>query len=186
MIEFRELAIAGVFEIVAGRLVDERGYFAEVFKADALRHHGIDVGWVQDNEAFSREAGILRGLHYQRPPAAQDKLIRVASGAILDVVVDIRAGSSTFGKWLGLVVSAAKWNQVYVPKGFAHGYRTIEPNTLVLYKVSAGYAPELEGAIRYDDPDIGIDWRLDGTTPVLSRKDALAPRLREQQVPFSM
>jgi len=157
MFEFRKLSIAGVFEIVTENAVDERGYFAEVFKADALREHGIDVEWVQDNEAFSREPGVLRGLHYQRSPAAQDKLVRVARGAILDVVVDIRAGSSTFGQWLSLVISAEKRNQIYVPKGFAHGYRTIEPNTLVLYKVSAGYAPELEGAIRFDDPDIGID-----------------------------
>ena len=186
MFIFRELAISGVFEIVPQKYGDERGFFSEVFKADALREHGIDVEWVQANQAFSRAAGVLRGLHYQRPPVAQDKLVRVSSGAILDIVVDIRAGSPTFGKWLSLVVSAEKWNQIYVPKGFAHGYRTIEPNTMVLYKVSANYAPELEDAIRFDDPDIGIDWQLGDSVPILSKKDTQAPGLRERPAVFSI
>jgi dTDP-4-dehydrorhamnose 3,5-epimerase len=186
MYTIRELAIAGVFEIIPARISDDRGYFSEVFRTDLLRQHGINAGWVQDNQAFSRRAGVLRGLHYQRPPMAQDKLVRVISGAILDVAVDIRQGSPTFGKWLSLKVSAEMGNQVFVPKGFAHGYRTLEPNTVVLYKVSAFYAPKLEATIRYDDPELDIDWQLSGAVPLLSQRDASASSLHDQASAFSI
>ena len=184
MFVIRELAIAGVFEIVPDKYGDARGFFSEVFRADALRANGIDVEWVQDNHAFSGEAGVLRGLHYQRPPAAQDKLVRVTRGGILDAVVDIRTGSPTFGNWLSLVVTAEKWNQIFVPKGFAHGYRTLAENTEVLYKASANYAPHLEGAIRFDDPAIGIDWQIGDSQPLLSQGDASASGLHDQVTGF--
>jgi dTDP-4-dehydrorhamnose 3,5-epimerase len=126
----------------------------------------------------------LRGLHYQDPPAAQAKLVRVARGAIFDVAVDVRHGSPTFGKWVGLHVSAEAWNQIYVPEGFAHGFLTLTPDTEVLYKVSSPYAPQQDRGIRWDDPDIGIAWPLEGLAPILSAKDQAAPLLADAASAF--
>lgn len=140
--------------------------------------------FVQDNHSYSSSKGVLRGLHFQLPPFAQDKLVRVVKGAIYDVAVDIRQGSPNFAKWCGLIVSAEAWNQILVPKGFAHGFLTLEPDTEVIYKVSDVYAPDCERSIRYDDPDIGIDWPLDGAEPVLSVKDLKAPLLRDTDTGF--
>ena len=139
---------------------------------------------MQDNHSFSAAQGVLRGLHYQMEPRAQDKLVRVVKGRIFDVAVDIRAGSPTFGNWVSLEVSAEKWNQMFVPWGFAHGFVTLEPNTEVVYKVTNGYAPELDRCIRWDDPSIGVDWPLNGEAPQLSAKDAAADFLSEQQTGF--
>jgi dTDP-4-dehydrorhamnose 3,5-epimerase len=137
------------------------------------------VEFVQDNQSLSVEKGVVRGLHYQLPPTAQDKLIRVTRGAILDVAVDIRRGSPTFGKHVSAVISAESWNQVFVPKGFAHGFVTLEPNTEVLYKVTNYYSPKDERGIRWNDPKLGIKWGIDESSAVLSEKDRKYPMLAE-------
>ena len=185
MTAFRRLDIADVIEITPPRHGDERGFFSEVFKRRAFEAEGIAIDWLQDNQSLSAEAGTVRGLHFQRPPAAQDKLIRVLRGAVFDVAVDIRLGSPSFGKWVACTLSAAQWNQLLVPAGFAHGFMTIEPDTEVLYKVSAPYSPDDEGAIRWDDPDIGIPWPdLDGRA-ILSGKDRVAPPFAALASPFT-
>ncbi len=177
------MEIPEVIELEVHRFGDERGFFSETYNREQLREVGIEVDFVQDNHSLSGDTGTLRGLHFQLAPFAQDKLVRVTKGSVFDVAVDIREGSSTFGKWVGVEISAKKWNQLFVPKGFAHGFVTLEPDTEFLYKVSAPYAKEAEGAIRFDDPDIGVAWPLkDGVEPVLSAKDKIAPLLRDLDV----
>lgn len=185
MLEYRPLALPEVIEITPKRHGDHRGFFSEVWSASALAAHGLDVPFVQDNHSFSVERGVLRGLHYQIPPFEQAKLVRVIRGSIFDVAVDIRHCSPTFGKWVGLTVSAEKWNQIYVPPGFAHGFLTLEPNCEVLYKVSAPYAPQHDRAIRFDDPTIAIDWPLADLDPILSDKDRAAPLLAQAEPAFT-
>src|SRR5215212_9269799 len=124
VLEVRPLELDGLLEIRPKRFSDDRGFFSEVWREDRMAEAGIDARFVQDNHSFSTERGVLRGLHFQQPPAAQDKLVRVSRGSIFDVAVDIRRGSPTFGKWAGLVISAAEWNQLFVPSGFAHGFVT--------------------------------------------------------------
>ncbi len=169
------LALDGVFEITPRKFGDDRGFFSETWSVAALSGAGIDLDFVQDNHAYSQAAGTFRGLHYQLAPKAQAKLLRVTRGSILDVVVDIRRSSPTFGKWLSVELSADKWNQILVPAGFAHGYLTLEPDTEVQYKVSDTYSPQHERGIRFDDPAIGIAWPLDPATFQLSDKDSKAP-----------
>lgn len=171
MITVNKTSIAGVLEIIPDRFPDPRGYFSEIYSDRRLAEHGVHEIFVQDNHSHSRGLGVLRGLHFQREPYGQAKLIWVASGSIFDVAVDIRKGSPTYGKWVGLEISADKGNQVFVPKGFAHGFVTLEPDTDVYYKVSGQYAREEERAIRYDDPEIGIDWPMDLEALVVSDKD---------------
>jgi len=184
-LDIRRLAIPDLIEIVPARHGDHRGFFSEVWNGPALAAHGIETRFVQDNHSFSVEAGVLRGLHYQEPPAAQAKLVRVTRGAIYDVCVDIRHGSPTFGRWVGLKLSAEAWNQLLVPEGFAHGFLTLEPNCEVLYKVSAPYSREHDRGIRWDDPALAIDWPLEGRTPILSGKDGGAPTLAEAAPAFA-
>ena len=172
--ELRPTGLDGVVELLAHRHGDSRGWFAEVFRDDVCRQAGIAIDWVQDNQSFSAEPGTLRGLHLQAPPFAQDKLVRVLAGAILDVAVDIRTGSPSYGRWLAVELSAAKLNALLVPQGFAHGFMTLEPDTMVHYKVSAVYDPGSERAIAWDDPDLAIEWPA-SLTPVLSDKDQVAP-----------
>lgn len=179
MIEVRPLGLGRAAEIRVRKFGDERGFFSETWSEAAMAEAGYDLAFVQDNHSFSAAKGVLRGLHFQLPPAAQDKLVRVSRGAIYDVVVDIRSRSPTFGKWVGLVVSAELWNQVFIPRGFAHGFVTIEEDTEVQYKVTAPYRPDLERSIRYDDPEIGIDWPVDASEVQLSAKDRDAPLLRD-------
>ncbi len=136
MIEVRPLALEGVLEICPRKFGDDRGFFSETYNAESFAEAGITLQFVQDNHSLSAAKGVLRGLHYQLPPRAQDKLVRVVKGSILDVVVDIRSNSPTFRKWVSLEVSAKKWNQILVPKGFAHGFVTLEENTEVVYKVT--------------------------------------------------
>ena len=182
MVEVRELELAGVYEITPKKFGDHRGFFSETYNAPSLAAQGINLVFVQDNHSLSRSAGVLRGLHYQLPPFAQDKLVRVIRGAILDVAVDIRKSSPTFGSWLALEVSAEKWNQILVPKGFAHGFVTLVPDTEVVYKVTERYAPESDRSIRFDDPAIGIDWRVSSEDLTLSDKDRAAPLLAEAEI----
>lgn len=182
--QVRSLALPDVLEIVPPRFGDERGFFSETFSHAKLCEAGVEQAWVQDNHSYSAARNVLRGLHYQAPPMAQDKLVRVVRGSILDVAADIRRGSPTFGRWVSLTVSAEAWNQILVPKGFAHGFLTLEPDTEVLYKVSAPYSPEHERSIRYDDADLGIDWGLAGAEPQLSAKDADAPAFKDMAADF--
>ena len=172
-----------VLILTPARFGDERGWFSEVFNAARMVAAGLPMAWVQDNHSMSARAGTLRGLHFQTPPHAQDKLVRCSRGAILDVAVDIRVGSPTYGKWLGVELTAENRRQLLVPKGFLHGFVTRAPESEVQYKCSDLYAPECDGAIRWNDPDIGIDWGVG--EPVLSAKDAAAPFLRDFASPFT-
>jgi dTDP-4-dehydrorhamnose 3,5-epimerase len=179
VLERRPLAIDGVIELRPRRYSDERGFFSEVWREDQLAEAGIGTRFVQDNHSFSKTAGVLRGLHFQLAPAAQDKLVRVSRGSIYDVAVDVRPGSPTFGRWVGITLSADEWNQLFVPSGFAHGFVTLEENCEVLYKVSATYSPAHERTVRFDDPAIGIEWPVDPGTLILSDKDRSAPLLAD-------
>ncbi len=182
MVEISQLALDGVLEIVPKRFGDDRGFFSETYNARHLADAGIDMVFVQDNHSLSKAVGVLRGLHWQLPPYAQDKLVRVPRGAILDIAVDIRRSSPTFGKWLAHEVSAEKWNQILVPKGFAHGFVTLVEDTEVIYKVTALYKPAYERVARFDDPEIGIDWRLPASEISLSDKDRAAPLLAAAEI----
>jgi dTDP-4-dehydrorhamnose 3,5-epimerase len=183
MLDVRPLGLDGLREIRPARARDERGFFSETYSDAAMAAAGIHVAFVQDNHSVSAARGVLRGLHYQLPPSAQDKLVRVTRGAIYDVAVDIRRGSPTFGRWAGLVLSAELWNQLLVPRGFAHGFVTLEEGCEVQYKVSAPYDRDCDRAIRFDDPAIGIDWPLAGDALTLSAKDRAAPLLAEAELP---
>ena len=184
MTEFRRLAIAEVVEITPPKFGDHRGFFSEVFKRSAFEAEGLAIDWIQDNQSFSAEAGTVRGLHFQAPPFAQDKLIRVLRGSIFDVAVDIRKGSPSYGRWVGIELSADKFNQLLIPVGFAHGFMTLTPDVEVLYKVSAPYNRESEGAIVWNDPDLGIDWPRPGEA-ILSGKDAEASSFGAFESPFA-
>ena len=177
MLEVRPLGLDGVLEIVPKRFGDARGFFIETYNAERFSDAGIDLRFVQDNHSYSAAAGVVRGLHYQLAPRAQDKLLRVISGSILDVAVDIRRNSETFGKWVALEISAERGNQILVPKGFAHGFVTLVPDTEVLYKVTDTYSPEHDRSIRFDDPAIGIEWPAISGGFQLSDKDLKAPTL---------
>lgn len=182
MPEFRSLGLDGVLELTPRRYDDERGFFTETYNAATFAAKGIDTTFVQDNHSYSAKAGTLRGLHYQLQPRAQAKLVRVVRGRVFDVVVDLRRGSPTFAKWLGIELSAEKGNQILVPAGFAHGFVTLEPDTEVLYKVSDFYSPDHDRAIRFDDPAIGINWPVNSLDLLLSEKDRRAPLLAEATV----
>lgn len=145
---------------------------------------GIDVEFVQDNHSLSRDIGTVRGLHFQAPPHAQSKLVRCGRGAIFDVAMDIRKGSPTYGQWVGYELSAENGHQLYIPAGFAHGFVTLEPDSEIVYKCSDYYTPETEGAMRWDDPDVGIDWPINGEA-IVSNKDAIAPLLNDLDSPFT-
>ena len=169
--------------ITPRRFGDKRGFFAETYSSQKYAEMGVDVEFVQDNHSLSRDVGTLRGLHYQAPPHAQGKLVRCGRGAFFDVAVDIRRGSPTYGQWVGYELSADNGHQLYVPIGFAHGFMTLETDSEIVYKCSDYYAPRTEGALRWDDPDIGIEWPLKGN-PILSDKDALASMLEGFESPF--
>jgi dTDP-4-dehydrorhamnose 3,5-epimerase len=171
--------IAEVKRIVPVRHGDARGYFAEIFREEALREHGIDLRFVQENQSLSAVSGVVRGLHFQIPPAAQAKLVRVARGSILDVAVDIRTGSPSYGRHVAAVLSAAGGEQLFVPEGFAHGFCTLEPDSEVVYKVNRYYSPEHDRGVLWNDPALGISWPLPETGPVLSDKDRRHPALAE-------
>jgi dTDP-4-dehydrorhamnose 3,5-epimerase len=173
-------ALSGAVEIRAVRHGDDRGWFSETYKRDVLRDAGIDIDFMQDNESFSAPTGTLRGLHYQIAPHAQDKLVRVIDGSILDIAVDIRRASPTFGQHIAVTLTADDAHQLLVPAGFAHGFCTLEPNVRVAYKVSGKYAPDSERAIRWDDPDLAIGWQLPPGGPTLSDKDEIAPLFANQ------
>ena len=157
---------------------DHRGFFSETFNSEKFKLSGLDLSFCQDNHSLSEKAGTLRGLHFQINPHAQGKLLRVTRGAIYDVAVDIRAGSPTFGEWVGYEISAKLWNQIFIPVGFAHGFCTLEDNTEVMYKVTAPYFPENERGLAWNDDELAIDWPIDNDAPILSEKDTSYPELR--------
>lgn len=178
------LEIEDLLLIRTRRFEDARGYFMETWSQDAFRQLGIETDFVQDNQSLSAPRGTVRGLHFQVPPYAQSKLVRVLQGSIFDVAVDLRAGSPDYGKWCGVTLSGAKPEQLYVPAGFAHGFVTLEPDTVVAYRVDAPYAPACDAGILWNDPALGIDWPVDPAQAVLSAKDAALPRLAAFSTPF--
>jgi dTDP-4-dehydrorhamnose 3,5-epimerase len=183
-----ETGLPGVRVIVPARHGDHRGFFSETWNRPRLAAAGIDLDFVQDNQSLSATRGTLRGLHFQSPPHAQDKLVRCGRGRLWDVAVDIRRGSPTFGRWHGEELSAANGRQLLVPKGFLHGFVTLEPDTEILYKCTDVYAPACDGAVRWDDPDLAIAWPAEAFpdgAPVLSAKDAAAPLMRDFASPFT-
>jgi dTDP-4-dehydrorhamnose 3,5-epimerase len=174
--------LAGVLILTPRRFGDARGWFSETWNAERMAQAGLDLPWVQDNHSFSAAKGTLRGLHFQSPPRAQDKLVRCSRGAILDVAVDIRSASPTYGQWVGAELSAENGRQLFVPKGFLHGFVTLTDGAEVQYKCTDTYSPDHDGAVRWNDPAIGVDW---GTVaPILSDKDQKAPLLANLGQPF--
>lgn len=178
-------AIPEVLEITPARFGDHRGYFSETWNRNALADAGIEIDFCQDNHSLSAERHTLRGLHFQTSPHAQDKLVRVIAGAILDVAADIRVGSPTYGQWVAVPLTADTGNQLLIPKGFAHGFLTLTPDTQVFYKCSDFYAPETDRAIRWDDKTLNIDWGISENELTLSDKDRAAPYLADIPSPFS-
>lgn len=170
-----ELDIAGVWLITPMRHEDQRGSFTETYSRQAFAELGIDCAFVQDNQSLSRLPGTLRGLHFQRPPRAQGKLVRVLRGGILDVCVDLRRSSPSFGRHVTAELSAAEGNQIFVPAGFAHGFCTLEPDTEVSYKVDDFYAPDHEDGILWNDAALAIDWPVTAADIAISPKDAALP-----------
>ena len=171
-------AIEGVLILEPKVFGDERGFFFESFNQRGFNEAvGHPVDFVQDNHSRSAK-GVLRGLHFQRAPHAQGKLVRVTQGSVFDVAVDIRRDSATFGRWVGMELSAQNHRQLWIPPGLAHGFLVTSDSTDFLYKTTDYYRPEAEGSVRWDDPDLAIAWPLEGITPALSAKDAVAPRLR--------
>jgi len=179
-----ETKLPGVRLLEPRRFGDERGFFSESWNRKTFLDHGIDMDFVQDNHSLSATVGTVRGLHFQSPPHAQAKLVRCGRGRLFDVAVDIRKGSPTFGQWVGYELSFENGLQLLIPAGFLHGFITREPDTEIIYKCSDYYAPDCDGAVRFDDPDLSIDWGLSGD-PVLSEKDANAPLMADFDSPFT-
>lgn len=184
MLEIKQTPLSGVLRLSPLRFGDNRGFFCETWNKERMAKLGISCDFVQDNQSLSTEAGTVRGLHFQSPPHAQTKLVRCGRGAVLDVAVDIRKGSPTFGQWVAEELSAENGYQLLVPEGFLHGFVTLQPDTEVLYKCTDFYSPECDGAVRFDDQDIGIDWGIDPARAVLSEKDIAAPQLKDLDSPF--
>ncbi len=180
--QIEQTPLPDVLIVTPRRFGDARGWFSETWDAARMAEAGLDLPWVQDNHSLSGSKGTLRGLHFQSPPRAQDKLVRCTAGAILDVAVDIRSGSPTYGRWVGVKLSAQNGRQLFVPKGFLHGFLTLTDDTEVQYKCTDIYSPDHDGAVRWDDPALGIDWGI--ATPILSDKDARAPLLADIANPF--
>ncbi|MBF9046482.1 dTDP-4-dehydrorhamnose 3,5-epimerase [Rhodobacterales bacterium LSUCC0031] len=177
--------IKGLVIITPERFGDHRDFFGETYSRDWLAVHGVTFDFVQDNHSLSAQVGTVHGLHFQRPPRAQAKLVRCGRGVLFDVAVDIRRGSPSYGQWFGVELSFESGKQLFIPAGFAHGFVTRTPETEIIYKCSDSYAPETEGALAWNDPDIGIDWGLGDTAPILSAKDAAARAFASFDSPFT-
>lgn len=183
--QIEQTPLPGCLILTPRRFGDTRGWFSESWSRRTLSAHGIELDFVQDNHSLSRDVGTLRGLHYQRPPHAQAKLVRVGRGRVFDVAVDIRPASPTYRQWFGVDLSAENGRQLLVPVGFLHGFVTREPDTEIIYKCTDFYAPDCDGAVRFDDPALGIDWGLPADRMILSDKDRTAPLLAEIGQPFA-
>ena len=181
--QIEETTLPGVLILTPARFGDARGFFSESWNRARLAGHGIDLDFVQDNHSVSATVNTVRGLHFQAPPHAQAKLVRCGQGALFDVAVDIRKGSPAYGQWVGVELSAENGKQLLVPEGCLHGFATRAPMTEILYKCTDYYAPDCDGAVRFDDPGLGINWGLTGEA-VLSDKDAAAPLLADFDSPF--
>jgi dTDP-4-dehydrorhamnose 3,5-epimerase len=177
--EVEKLPLRGVLHITPRRFGDERGFFCEVYNGAAFGEIGVPNKFIQDNQSLSRSRGVVRGLHFQTAPFAQAKLVRVARGSVYDAVVDLRKNSSTYGKSAGVVLSAERGNQLFVPAGFAHGFCTLEPDTEVIYKVDAPYSREHEGGLLWNDPALGIVWPIGEHEAVLIERDRKNPPLSD-------
>jgi len=182
--EFISLRIPDIKIIKPKKFGDHRGFFSETYNKQALAQAGVALDFVQDNHSLSVSRGVIRGLHFQTPPFGQDKLVRVVRGAILDVAVDLRRGSPTFGQHVSAVISAEEWNQILVPVGFAHGFCTLEPNTEVIYKVTNYYSPAHDKGVRWNDPALGIDWPVRESDAIVSDKDKVQPLFSELEFAF--
>ena len=182
--QIEDTPLAGLRVLTPRRFGDSRGFFSESWNRRLLADHGMDYDFVQDNHSVSARVNTVRGLHFQSPPHAQAKLVRFGKGRLFDVAVDIRKGSPTYGQWYGVELSFENGRQLMIPAGFLHGFSTREPETEIIYKCTDYYSPTADGAVRFDDPDIGIDWGLSGDA-ILSDKDAAAPRLADFTTPFS-
>lgn len=178
-----ETGLPGLKVLTPRRFGDDRGFFSESWNRKVLADNGIFLDFVQDNHSLSARVGTVRGLHFQAPPHTQAKLVRCGRGRLFDVAVDVRKGSPTFGKWFGVELSFENGKQLLVPEGFLHGFATREPDTEIIYKCTDYYVPSADGAVRFDDPSIAIDWGLSGA-PILSDKDAAAPYLSQFKTPF--
>lgn len=176
----------GVFILTPSRYSDDRGYFEEAWNRRTMAAHGFDLEFVQDNRSLSRLEGTVRGLHAQAPPCAQTKLVRCAWGTLFDVAVDVRKGSATFGRWIGVELSARNGRQLLIPKGFLHGFVTRAPDTEIVYKCTDFYAPDAGVSVHFADPTLAIDWHVDPTRAVLSDKDAAAPAFAAFDSPFTL
>jgi dTDP-4-dehydrorhamnose 3,5-epimerase len=184
--EIRPLALEGLLEIIPAKHGDDRGYFSEIFRVDQFAKHTDPVDFVQENQSLSAKVGTVRGLHYQTAPHAQGKLVRCVAGAIFDVAVDIRHGSPTFGQWAAVELTPELNNQLWIPAGFAHGFCTLKPDSIVSYKVTDYYSPANDGGMLWNDPAIGIDWPEVADAEALSPKDKVQPRLADLPVLFTL
>jgi dTDP-4-dehydrorhamnose 3,5-epimerase len=180
----RSLSIPDVKILEPARFGDQRGFVSETYNRRTLAKCGIELEFVQDNHSLSHLKGTIRGLHYQSPPFAQDKLVRVIRGSILDVAVDLRRGSPTYGEHVAAVISPKAWNQMLVPIGFAHGFCTLEADTEIIYKVTNYYSPEHDRGVLWNDPELRIEWPVSGETSVISLKDRCLPRFSDIVSPF--
>jgi len=183
-LKVESLAIHDVKLVTPARFGDDRGFFSETYNVQRFKDAGIEADFIQDNHSLSAQRGTVRGLHFQAPPFAQAKLVRALRGAVLDVAVDVRKGSPTYGKWVSVELSAKNGVQIFVPHGFLHGFITLEPDTEVAYKVDNYYSRECDGAVRWNDPALGIDWGITAAEVVLSEKDAAAQSFAEFDSPF--
>lgn len=182
--EIEELPLKGAYVLTPKRFGDERGFFSETFNQTAFDDIAPGAVFVQDNHSLSRQAGVLRGLHFQLPPHAQGKLVRVPRGRVLDVIVDLRVGSPTYGEHVGVELSADNWKQMWVPAGFAHAFCTLEPDTEFCYKVTDFYAPQSDSGLAFDDPDLAINWPFPADQLILSDKDKQLQKFSDFTSPF--
>lgn len=179
-----KLGLPGLLLLKPRRFADGRGYFVETYNERTVAGAGITASFVQDNQSYSASRGTIRGLHFQLPPAAQAKLVRAAQGSLYDVAVDLRAGSPTYGRWTGATLTADGGEQLFLPRGFAHGFCTLEPDTVVAYKVDDFYAPASDSGLIWNDPTLAIDWPVGPDEVVLSDRDLKLGRFAEFQSPF--
>ena|SRR5690348_2886717 len=184
--DLRSFDIDGPIEIVPRKIEDERGYFSEIFRLNTFSERAPGVDFVQDNQSLSTRTGTIRGIHFQSHPAAQGKLVRCLAGRLLDVAVDLRTDSPNYGRWISVVLSPVSNNQLWVPVGFGHAFCTLEPNSVISYRVTSYYSAEHDKGVAWDDPDIGVEWPEVADPDTLSPKDRRQPRLGELPAYFSM